>query len=895
MLLLASGQAVSTAELVDGVWGDNPPTRAISAVRTYVYRLRRALEPNPVGSHVLRSVGDGYALDIAVDALDAKVFERQVIDARQHDERGRVAEAADLLSGALALYRGEPLAGVPGPYAQAQRTRLVEQRLMVLEDRLDLDLMSGRHAQIVGELAGLVTAHPLRERMLAQRMVALYRCGQPTMALDGFGASRRHLVAELGVEPGPLLRELHQQILAGNDIAYPPGRSPITSGQRLPRPAQLPAAVPDFTGRAAIVEQVAESVLASDGSTMPTSVISGLGGVGKTALAVYVAHRVKAHFPDGQLYVDLHGVDEEPARPQLVLNSFLGALGIGENAVPAGLDERAALLRSVLAGRKVLLVLDNAHDAGQVAPLLPGTGGCAVLVTSRSRIASLPGARTFELPVFDTDEALTLLRRVVGPRTATPEPAARAVVDACGNLPLAVRISASRLASRPNWTLPLLAERLSDQCGRLDELRLGDVAVANTFRLGYDQLDSESAHAFRLLSISGLHGFSRYSAAAMLDRPPAVAERLCEQLVDLSLLESVGPGRYRYHDLVRLYACDRARESEPSGDRVAALTRLLDFHLTVAITTTACGLSTGAVPMSLAADAHTLMPLADMSATRTWLTSDAEGHGASDTLYRLVQSVELDSIAGFDALVGRMLCASRDPAVAEAAPGSGSPTGRPLLALDRLARIDIGLARVRASCAQEDSRTLSQIAFVAAVAATMRQQLDVARACYQRVFDLSRDAGDVRGEVLATAGLGRTAAMLGDMDAAYALAEKGVSLSRDHADQHAEAFAMHVFVQIAQLRGDDEHAAALRAEVVRLWLAAKQPVPGETNWMPSGIFDWSQPETGVGAWLGLLGHALADLDQGELARACWHQASELLAGLGHSHTVELRSLVNAAA
>jgi DNA-binding SARP family transcriptional activator len=909
MLLLAEGHPVSAAKLVDGLWSTTPPSRAVGALRNYVHRLRRILEPDPTLPSVLRSAGSGYALEVAADTVDTGVFEEKVALARRRQAAGAITEASTLLHEALGLHRGEPLAGVPGPYARLQRSRLTERRLAVLEDRLELDLLSGRHAEIAAELGELVAAHPLRERLLAQRMIALYRSGQRTAALDAFASGRRGLVAELDVEPGPELRELRQRILTGQDVplaAVETGTRQASGRARPSAPAQLPATIADFTGRTEIAGALAASVLAGTDRTMSVSVISGLGGVGKTALAVYVANQVKDNFPDGQLYAQLYGVDEAPAPPEQVLRSFLIALGVAEHTVPDGVDERSALLRSTLAGRKFLLVLDNAHNARQVMPLLPGTGGCAVLITSRSKLTSLPGARKFELPVFETDEALALLRRIAGPRA--DDEAARAVVDACGRLPLAVRISAARLVSRPNWTMPLLAERLADQRGRLDELRVSDLAVAGTFRLGYDQLEPESARAFRLLSVSGPHGFSRYSAAAVLDRSLAEAERLCEGLVDLSLLESAGAGRYRYHDLVRLFASTHAMEDEPAADRVDALSRLLDFHLNVPITTVAFGLNNDATRASLADAAYVAMPLADMSSARTWLTGsdDSAGadvargdRGAADALYRLVQRIELDSIAELTVVVARMVCTEfgpTDPPESPTPPPPSTPwspwsPGRPLITQEQLACTETALARVRSLLAPDEERARAQVGFVAAVTAVLRGEPDQARTDYLDTLARCRATGDIRGEVLTIAGLARTSALLDDPADADRLGEQAVRLAREHGDLAAEGFAVHVLGQLARMRGDTERVEQHRADTVRLWLAIKQPTLSTATWLPASMLDLSDQRDGMGEWLGILGHALADLDRREQARACWQQAIAILSGLGHPNTEELHSLV----
>ncbi|MET8676093.1 NB-ARC domain-containing protein [Streptomyces sp. NPDC004647] len=318
---------------------------------------------------------------------------------------------------------------------------------------------------------------------------------------------------------------------------------------------------------------------------MAVSAVQGLGGVGKTALAIHVAHTVCGHFPDGQLYVNLLGQSPRPVEPEAVLNVFLRSLGVPDPAIPEGWEERAALYRSTLADRRVLILLDNAHNAAQVRPLLPGAPGCAVLITSRTRFADLDGASLIDLDVMSRDEALALLAHIIGEDRAQCEPEASCeLVAACGYLPLAVRIAASRLATRPAWTVSTLAARLADERRRLHELKAGDRAVDTSFALGYRQLSPDQARAFRLLALPDGPDLSLAAAAAVLDRPheDLASEALLESLVDVSLLESAGPGRYRYHDLLRLYARHRAAAEDTDGEREAALSRLLDFYLATA-------------------------------------------------------------------------------------------------------------------------------------------------------------------------------------------------------------------------------------------------------------------------------------------------------------------------
>ncbi|MGW3461121.1 BTAD domain-containing putative transcriptional regulator, partial [Streptomyces olivaceoviridis] len=452
-LLLREGRTATAAELIDALWGPEPPSQALAAVRTYASRLRKVL------SHgVLISESGGYAIrGLREGALDLAVAQDLAAEAEKARGTGELGRARALLNQALDLWDGEPLAGVPGPYAEAQRARLEEWRLGLLETRLDLDLEQGCHAEAVSELTALTAAHPLRERLRELLMLALYRSGRQAEALAVYADTRRLLSEELGVDPRPGLSELQQRILQADPALAEPS-APVTEPTATPvRPAQLPASVPDFTGRSSFVTDLTEvlsSASEAGGRVMAVSALAGIGGVGKTTLAVHVAHRARPVFPDGQLYVDLQGAGPRPAEPETVLGSFLRALGTPDTAIPDSLEERSALYRSVLDGRRVLVLLDNAKDAAQVRPLLPGTEGCAALVTSRVRMLDLAGAHLVDLDVMSPDEALALFTRIVGEeRVAAEREAALDVVAACGFLPLAIRIAASRLAARRTWTV----------------------------------------------------------------------------------------------------------------------------------------------------------------------------------------------------------------------------------------------------------------------------------------------------------------------------------------------------------------------------------------------------------------------------------------------------------
>ncbi|MER5635873.1 BTAD domain-containing putative transcriptional regulator [Kitasatospora sp. NPDC002227] len=585
-LLLHHGRPVTTQDLVDGLWGENPPPQAVAALRTYVSRLRTVIEPNRevrARAELLVSVSDGYALRVPPEAVDLAVFDALVAEASAARVAGDAPQAHRLLVEALALWSGRPLAGVPGTYADAQRLRLGERQITAWEERCATALDIGLHAEVVAELSTLAAEHPLRERLRELLMLALYRCGRQAESLGVYADTRKLLIDELGVEPGAGLATMHSRILAADPTLAPAPTMPVENSERdsgpaFTPPAQLPADVSDFSGRAALVGELQAVLQNASGQAVVVTSLAGIGGVGKTTLAVHVAHSVRSEFPDGQLYVDLRGAGASPADPAVVLGDFLHALGATET--PESQDQRAALYRSLLAGRRMLILLDNAQDAHQLSPLIPGVAGCAVLVTSRSRLAGIPGAHLVDVEELTPEEALALFSAIVGEQRVAAEPeAALAVVTACGFLPLAVRIAAARLASRPRWTVSDLARRLADQRRRLDELQLGNLAVETTIGLGYGQLSPEQARAFRLLSLVDSPDLPLSAVAALLGMPEDPAEELAEALVEANMLECFTPGRYRYHDLLRLYAQHRNQKLGDTEEQQAAQLRLLELLL----------------------------------------------------------------------------------------------------------------------------------------------------------------------------------------------------------------------------------------------------------------------------------------------------------------------------
>jgi DNA-binding SARP family transcriptional activator len=623
-LLLNQGQVVSTERLIGELWGDAPPDRAANLISIYVLRLRRLM--GDPGGQVLATRSPGYQLRLEAGDLDAMSFETLAAGGRRALAVADAPHAAELLTEALALWRGTALVDVPpSDLVTAETDRLAESRLAALELRIAADLQCGRTAQLIPELRRLLSDHPFQEGLWVLLMRALEDSGRRAEAVAVYSRARQVISDELGVDPGPELRQVYQRLLDADAAAEAPGTAPVAerapqaresapqapgpaasapapaaaaeSASEAPAPAppvrvpgQLPADIADFTGRAAHLSQLRSVLTRAPGANpaaMSVAVVAGTPGLGKTALAVHAAHALRPDFPDGQLYVRLLGASQQPVVPEEILARMLRDLGVSPGQIPAGLEERAALYRTRLTDRRVLVVLDDARDAAQVRPLLPGSASCAVIVTSRHRLAELAGSRLVDLDVLGDDEARGLLTAIIGEERAAAEPGpVREVLDACAGLPLAIRIAGARLTARRGWTIRTLARRLADQRRRVDELTSGDLAVRACFDVSFDALRHlatgngvDPAHAFRLLGVwQGPH-ISLQAAAALLgeDEDP-VADAL-EVLVDAHLLECPAPEWYGFHDLLRAYAAERAQAQEPAAAVAEAVARLLGWYL----------------------------------------------------------------------------------------------------------------------------------------------------------------------------------------------------------------------------------------------------------------------------------------------------------------------------
>ena len=594
-LLLGAGRVVSLDALAEVLWEGRRPAGARGAFHSAVQRLRSTLGPS--GAGLVETRPPGYLIRVDDGEFDVRQFSALAARGHAAAAAGTWAQAASLLRDALGLWRGEPLADVPSQLLRDREAPAIkDQRLRAMVTRIDADLHLGRHGEVLAELRQLVTAHPLQEQFHAQLMLSLYRSGRQGDALAVYQDVRRVLAGELGIDPGPELRLLHQRILAADsELLLAPGTEASGSGSAtLSPPAplvprQLPAATRHFIGRAEALKALrvlaAEAAEASQATVI--SVIDGTAGIGKTTLALHFAHQVAGQFPDGQLYVNLRGFD--PAGPQMAsveaIRLFLDALAVPAAGIPAGLDAQAGLYRSLLAGRRMLVLLDNARDVDQVRPLLPASSGCLVIVTSRSQLTSLvatEGASPLTLDVLTDAEAQELLSRHLGPERVADDPgAAGALIQLCARLPLALSIAAARTYSQPRLSLAALTADLRDARSRLDALDAGH-ATANVRAVlswSYKQLDPAAARLFRLLGLHAGPDISAPAAASMAGLPLDEGRRGLVELTRAHLLAEHVPGRFSCHDLLRAYAAELTQSADSEAERRAATGRMLDHYL----------------------------------------------------------------------------------------------------------------------------------------------------------------------------------------------------------------------------------------------------------------------------------------------------------------------------
>lgn len=611
-LLLDANRVVSTDYLVDLIWDEEPPGTARTQVQICVSRLRKGLTDAGIDAPITTR-SPGYLLRAADEMLDLRLFSRRTAEARVLVKEGRGAEAAELLRAAAALWRGQCLGGVTSDTLRAKALQLDEDRLNAVETYIQLELDLGRHHQLVGEIGRLLHENPLRERLRGQLMLALHRSGRQAEALDVYRAGRDLLIEELGLLPGEELRLLETAILAGDsalhtgplaplrlpssppvpvggESAAPLPADPADPAHRDELPHQLPTDTADFVGDETLISTV-EAVLTGGAGrrAVGVAVMVGKPGIGKSTTATHIAHRLSGKvFPDGQLYCDLRGAGAEPVAPADALGRFLRALGIPGPVIPDSLDERAEMYRTLMATRRVLVVLDDAYNESQVRPLLPGSDSCAVLVTSRSRMTALPGARRIELTILDEGRALELMGLILGPaRVSDEREAAKALIRTVGGLPLALRIVAARLAARPHWSLASMVNRLANERHRLDELAYGEMTIRTSLSLTFDGLDPTDRHLLRRLSLAQGPTLPGWLAGALLDDHRAQPSDLMESLVDVQMLDVVsvertGEFRYRFHEIIKVYAREQLAVTDSRSVRDSSTERMLGGWLALA-------------------------------------------------------------------------------------------------------------------------------------------------------------------------------------------------------------------------------------------------------------------------------------------------------------------------
>jgi DNA-binding SARP family transcriptional activator/tetratricopeptide (TPR) repeat protein len=801
VLLWRANQPVSADELAELVWDGAPPNRAPEAIRALVMRLRRRLGPRAAARIVTRA--PGYVIEITADELDASRFEELTRQAGAAVRAGQWARASGTAAEALGLWRGAPLADVPSQLLRDQWVPHLEQlRVQALDWRIEGDLHDGRHGQLIPELRDLTARHPLRENFHSQLMLALYRCGRQAEALAEYERARDVLVAELGIEPGPGLRDLHQRILSADPaliVTELPSPAAAEGESKSAVPRELPAAVPGFTGRSAELRELSRLLDPRGGQVHGTAVISGTGGVGKTALAVHWAYQVAGRFPDGQLYVNLRGYDPgHPVPPADALAGFLRSLGVRGQDIPPEADERAARYRSLLAGKRMVIVLDNAGSADQVRPLLPGTASCTVLVTSRDALAGLivgDGAVRLDLDALPLSEAVALVRTLTGARVDADPGAAAELAGQCCRLPLALRVAAELAVSRPSVPLAALVSELADVRTRLDVLATGGdprTEVRTVFSWSYDRLDADAARIFRLLGLHPGPVFEPYATAALTGATLPQARHALDVLNRGHLLSWSAPGRYDMHNLLRGYAGDLAAALD-GQERLAALTRLFGYYL-----------NTAAAAMDLLYPAEhdehprvpelatPVPPLADPATARDWLDGEramlvvvsghTAVHGWPDYATRL--AITLSSYLGSGGYFPEALAVFGDALVAARLTGDRAAEAT---ALTLIGNVD-----------------------------WLQSRFPRASDHYRQALVLARECGDQAREAQALGGIGLCETALGRYEQAARHQHDVLVLYRDIGDRVGEARALGNLALARRLQGHYQEAVGYQQELLVL-------------------------------------------------------------------------------
>ncbi|TQE20584.1 SARP family transcriptional regulator [Streptomyces ipomoeae] len=807
-LVLRADTRVTHEQLLDDLWDGQPPASGHKVLPSHIHPLRKALdagrdqEPSVStgpGESVIRSGKGWYSFVGPGVVLDVRELGERVAAARQAKEAGDLAGALERFSDALTLFRGEPLTGLPGRRAEAERQRLLERRLALRLERLECPVLLGRSADTLDELAELSASDPLNESVLALRMRALYGSGRQAEALNAYQNMRVRLRDELGVDPGEELRRTYDAVLH-QDAERLLGPTPVTVAvtATAEAPARPDAAPPGHTptrtlpvndlpgdagrliGREAELDRLTAPSLPESVSVLT---VDGTAGVGKTALVVRAARTLSAQYPDGCLFVDLRAHSTQRRQsPERALQRLLRSLGAAGGELPSELDELTAAWRAATSGLRLLLVLDDALDADQVRPLLPAGAGSRVLVAGRRRLAELDADRRITLEPLASADAVSLLRHIVGEERADREPeATRELVGLCDGLPLALRIAGSRLQNRRAWTVEYLVGRMAGDDHRLGELSVGDRSVEAAFRLSYDQLAPEQRRAFRALGAVPTVEFDVLTPATMLDLPTRDTERLLEGLVDTSLLQEPRPGRYRFHDLVRVHA-RRLAEAEPAeaaDSRRAALRLFLDAARATS-DWGAAGFPTGPWPPG--------PPFTDWQGSEAWL--DAAGGELVDVVAYAAAHGEAD----YACWIAEALC---------------DYFTRQCRYHEAQTALDIALAHIAAAT---DQRMAIALRNCLAYTGVHQRRYTQARALFTEALHLSRHHADPGEEARALTGLGTVDLSVGQGALAIAHTTAGLDLARRHHNDWVAAMALLTRGLAHQFEGRDEEALVSFAE-----------------------------------------------------------------------------------
>ncbi|MET8154080.1 BTAD domain-containing putative transcriptional regulator [Actinoplanes sp. NPDC049668] len=817
VLLVEAGHPVTVDQLIDRVWGEDAPQRAAGALYSYLSRLRGAL----AAEVAIERRPSGYVLAVDPQTVDLHRFRLLITQARAAESD---QSATELTTRALALWRGEPFAGLDTPWLAATRRLLLSERFAAELDHNDVLLRLGRHGELLPALAAATDEHPLDERLAEQSMLALYRCGRQADADERYRRIRRGLADELGSDPGAALRRLHERILAADPTLGIPAGDARAPGVQLAAPptvpAQLPADVRAFTGRTGELAALDRLLAPPEGDEPPLTValLSGTAGVGKSALAVRWAHRVREAFPDGQLYVNLRGYDaEQPVAVADALAGFLTALGVRGPEIPPGVDERAGRYRSELTGRRMLVLLDNASSVEQVRPLLPGTGSCLVLITSRDSLPAMVavhGAERVGLDLLPPADAVGLLRRLIGTRVDHEPSVAADLAAACARLPLALRIAAELAAARTDVSLAELVAELGDHRLRLDLLDAGGdprAAVRAVFSWSYQHLPADAARAFRLLGLHPGDSVHVDAVAALTGADVGEARRLLGVLVRASLIHIGRGGRYGMHDLLRAYAAELATAHDPAPDRKAALTRLFDHYLA------------GSVAAMNALYPEQSAAGGDPDAARNWIEAERPNlaaaclHGAAHGWHRHAIDLAGTLFRYLDAggPVAEAVTVTASAVSAARAAGDRAAQARALSDLGRLhrrqGRLDEAAAIYRQALA-----LYADLGERAAEAVALRNLGSVhwrlgdyrqAAEHYQRAWTHHRRLGDEAGQADALVQLGLVDARLGDEEQATERLRAALELSARLGDRFSEAYVLSLLARLSREPAQLERAA----------------------------------------------------------------------------------------